>query len=71
MSQSNGVQKIPENHKSKDNFFEYMFIDAGLIVGIYGDKPPLVKTKSSVKIEVAIVIYGRLLSQVWVKTNPC
>tara|TARA_Y100001978_G_scaffold91906_1_gene82296 strand:+ start:323 stop:460 length:138 start_codon:yes stop_codon:yes gene_type:complete len=42
-----------------------MFIDTGLIVDIYGDKQPLVKTKVSVNIEVAIVIYGRLLSQGW------
>ena len=48
-----------------------MFIDTGLIVGIYGDKPPLMKTRVSVKIEEARAIYGRLLSQGWVKTKPC
>tara|TARA_B100000963_G_scaffold319603_1_gene301588 strand:- start:121 stop:330 length:210 start_codon:yes stop_codon:yes gene_type:complete len=58
------VRRFQKNHK-KDNFFEYMFIDTGLIVDIYGDKQPLVKTKVSVNIEVAIVIYGRLLSQGW------
>ena len=39
-----------------------MFIDTGLIVGIYGDKPHLMKTKVSVKIKEAKEIYGRLIS---------
>ena len=65
------VRRFQKNHKSEDNFFEYMFIDTGLIVGIYGDKPPLMKTRASVRIEEAREIYGRLISQGWVKTKPC
>ena len=34
MSQSKRVEKIPKNNKSQDKFFECMFIDKGLIVGI-------------------------------------
>ena len=48
-----------------------MSIDKGSIVGIFGDKPTLIKTRVSVKIEEAREIYGRLISQGWVKTKPC
>ena len=45
------VRRFQKNNKSEDKFFEYMFIDTSFIVGIYGDKPPLIKTRVSVKIE--------------------
>ena len=56
--------------KSEDRFFEYMFIDTGEIIGLLGDKPPLMKTRVSIKINKAREIYKRLLSQGWRKTNP-
>ena len=64
------VRRFQKNHKSEDNFFEYMFIDTGLIVGIYGDKPNFMKTRVSVKIEDKREIYRRLISQDWVKNKP-
>ena len=47
-----------------------MFIDTGLIVGIYGDKPNFMKTRVSVKIEDKREIYRRLISQDLVKNKP-
>ena len=64
------VKRFIKNNKSEDRFFEYMFVDTGDIIGILGDKPPLMKKRVSVKINDAREIYKRLLSQGWRKTNP-
>ena len=64
------VKRFFKKNKSEDRFFEYMFIDTGEIIGVLGDKPPLMKTRVSIKINKAREIYKRLLSQGWRKTNP-
>ena len=64
------VRRFQKNNKSKDNFSEYIFIDTGLILGIYGDKQPLMKTRVSVKIEEVREIYGRLISLGVIKIKP-
>ena len=47
------VKRFQKNTKSDDRFFEYMFVDTGIIVGIYGENPPLLKTRVSIKINEA------------------
>ena len=64
------VKRFLKNKKSEDKFVEYMFIDTGEIIGVLGDKPPLMKTRVSIKINKAREIYKRLLSQGWRKTKP-
>tara|TARA_Y100000991_G_C21737840_1_gene249216 strand:- start:204 stop:455 length:252 start_codon:yes stop_codon:yes gene_type:complete len=64
------VKRFLKNNKSEDRFFEYIFVDTGEIIGILGDKPPLMKTRVSVKINQAREIYKRLLSQGWRQTKP-
>ena len=64
------VKRFLKNDKSDDRFFDYMFIDTGEIIGLVGDKPPLMKTRVSVKIDEAREIYQRLLTQGWRKTKP-
>ena len=64
------VKRFLKNNKSEDIFVEYMFVDTGEIIGILGDKPPLMKTRVSIKINEAREIYKRLLSQGWEKTKP-
>ena len=64
------VKRFKKNSKSDDKFFEYIFVDSGEIIGILGDKPPLMKTRVSLKIKQAREIYKRLLSQGWRKTKP-
>tara|TARA_Y100000991_G_C21682436_1_gene225806 strand:+ start:99 stop:347 length:249 start_codon:yes stop_codon:yes gene_type:complete len=64
------VRRFQKNIKSDDKFFEYMFLDTGIIVGIYGDNPPLMKTRVSIKISEARDIWKRLLEQGWKVTEP-
>ena len=63
------VKRFIKNDKSIDGFFEYMFIDTAKIVGLLGDKPPLITNTVSVEIDLAREIYKRLISQGWKKTE--
>ena len=63
------VKRFTKNKHNKDKFFDYMFIDSGKIVGVFGKYPPVMKTTVSVEIDLAREIYERLLSQGWRKTE--
>ena len=65
------VKRFMKNNNNDDRFFDYMFVDTGQIIGLFGKKkPPLMKTRVSVKIYEARKIYKRLLSQGWRLFNP-
>ena len=62
------VKRFIKNEKSIDGVFEYMFVDTGKIVGMFGEEPPIMTTTVSVDVELAREIYERLTSQGWSKT---
>ena len=53
------------SHKSID----YMFIEEGIIMGIYGENPPLMKTRKKIAIEEARLLWKKLLNEGWQKTS--
>ena len=63
------VKRFIKNDKSIDGVFEYMFVDTGKIVGVFGKEPPIMTTTVSVDIDLAREIYERLLLQGWRKTE--
>ena len=63
------VKRFIKNDKSIDGVFEYMFVDTGKIVGLFGKEPPLMTPTISVDIDLAREIYERLISQGWRKTE--
>ena len=63
------VKRFMKNEKSIDGVFEYMFVDTGKIVGMFGEEPPIMTTTVSVDIELAREIYERLITQGWFKTK--
>ena len=63
------VKRFIKNDKSVDGVFEYMFVDTGKIVGLFGEEPPVMTTTISVDIDLAREIYGRLISQGWKQTK--
>ena len=63
------IKRFIKNEKCIDGVFEYMFVDSGKIVGLFGKEPPLMTTTVSVDIELAREIYERLISQGWRKTE--
>ena len=63
------VKRFIKNDKSVQGVFEYMFVDTGKIVGVFGKEPPVMTTTVSIDIDLAREIYGRLLSHGWMKTG--
>ena len=63
------VKRFKKNEKSIDGVFEYMFVDTGKIVDMFGKEPPLMTTTVFVDIDLAREIYERLISQGWFKTE--
>ena len=63
------VKRFIRNDKSIEGMFEYMFVDTGKIVGVFGKEPPVMTTTVSIDIDLAREIYERLLSQGWRKTE--
>ena len=61
------VKRFIKNDKSIDGVFEYMFVDTGKIVGMFGKEPPVMTTTISVDIDLAREIYERLISHGWRK----
>ena len=64
------VRRFTKNKNNKDKFFEYMFVDCGIVVGLLGDKPPLMKTRKEIKIEAARKEYQQLITSGWQVTIP-
>ena len=59
-------------YKDKENFKKnntYMFIEEGIIMGIHGENPPLMKSRKKIVIEKARLLWQKLLNDGWQKTN--
>ena len=42
-------KRYAKNKQNKDKFFGYMLIDYGRIIGVIGNKPPLIKKGKDLK----------------------
>ena len=63
------VKRFSKNKQNKDQFFEYMFIDSGKIIGTFGKDNPIMTTREELKIEAARAEWKKLISQGWRKTS--
>ena len=64
------VRRFIKNKNNKDKFFEYMFIDSGIVVGSISESPPLMKTRKEIKIAAARKEYQKLITEGWQVTEP-
>ena len=64
------VWRFKKNKENKDKFFEYIFVDNGIVVGTNGESPPLMKTRKEIKIDEACKEYQQLISSGWQVTEP-
>ena len=64
------VIRFTKNRNNKDKFFEYMFVDSGIVVGSNGEDPPLMKNRKEIKIEAARKEYQKLITLGWHVTEP-
>ena len=69
-SNSVGVIRFYESNQNKEDLIQYMFIEEGIIMGIHGEKAPLMKTRREMKIEDARLFWKNLIDEGWQKTNP-
>ena len=63
------VRRFTANRDSKDQFYKYVFIDYGKIVGYLGKEPPLLQKREEFKLEEAREIWEKLISQGWRRTE--
>ena len=69
-SKRSRVKRFSKNKQNKDQFFEYMFIDSGRILGVLGKEPPLMTTREEVKVDKARDDWKKLIAQGWRRTKP-
>ncbi|WP_032514022.1 MULTISPECIES: DUF1651 domain-containing protein [Prochlorococcus] len=62
-SNSVGLIRFYKDKKHSDKSINYMFIEEGIIMGIYGENPPLMKTRKKILIEEARLLLQKLLNQ--------
>jgi len=64
------VVGFSRNKNNKEKFFEYMFINSGIVVGSNGESPSLMKTRKEIGIEDARKEYQLLITAGWQVTEP-
>jgi len=69
-SNSVGVIRFYKNNENKDNLIEYMFIEEGIVMGIHGENPPLMKSRRKMKITDARLFWRNLINEGWQETQP-
>ena len=69
-SNSVGVIRFYKNKKNKEDLIEYMFIEEGIVMGIHGENPPLMKKRKEMNIEDARLFWKNLINEGWEKTDP-
>ena len=69
-SNSVGVIRFYKDYANGDKYIDYIFVEEGIIMGIYGDKAPLMKKRKKMNIEKARLFWKNLLEEGWEKTEP-
>ena len=59
-----------KDKKHFDKSIAYIFIEEGIIMGIHGEYPPLMKTRKKIFIEEARLLLQKLVDEGWQKTYP-
>ena len=64
------VRCFTKNKKNNNSLLDSIYIDTGIVMGVHGDKAPLMKSRKEVKIEEARKIWQKLITEGWQITNP-
>ena len=65
-----GVIRFYKDKEDSDKSIAYMFIEEGIIMGIHGENPPLMKIRKRIVMQEARLLWQKLLNEGWQKTNP-
>ncbi len=63
------VKRLYKKKHNKDKFFEYIFIDSGKILGVFGQQPPIIIKREELEINKAREEWEKLLAQKWRQTK--
>ena len=63
------VRRFIKNRDNKDQFFQYMFVDYGKIVGVFGKEAPVMQRRTELKIDIAREEWKKLIAQGWRRTE--
>ena len=63
------VRRFTENRNNEDQFYKYVFVDSGKIIGYIGKEPPLLQYRQEFKLEEARDIWRKLIAQGWRRTD--
>ena len=63
------VMRFYKDKEYSDKSIDYMFIEEGIVMGIHGENPPLMKTRKKIFIEDARLLWKKLLNEGWQKTS--
>ena len=55
-----GVMRFYKAKDHSDKSISYMFIEEGIIMGMYGENPPLMKNRKKIVIEEARLLWQKL-----------
>ena len=69
-SSSVGAIRFYKDYQESDNSTIYIFIEEGVIMGIHGENPPLMKTRKKIEIEEARLLWKKLIKEGWHQTSP-
>ena len=64
-----GVIRFSKDRENPEKSIAYMFIEEGIIMGIHGQNPPLMKTRKKIVIEEARLLWQKSLNEGWQKTS--
>ena len=64
------VLRFSKNNNFNDQLCESMYIDQGIVMGIYGDKAPLMKNRTEMEINQARLYWQKLVTEGWQPTEP-
>ena len=54
-----GVMRFYKDKENSDKFISHMFIEEGIVMGIHGKNPPLMKTRIKIFIEEARFLWKK------------
>ena len=54
----------------KNNTYDFVLVDQGIVMGNYGEKPPLMKNRREMKIDDARKYWQKLITEGWQQTDP-
>ena len=69
-SNSVGVIRFYKDREHSEKSIAYILIEEGIIMGIHGENPPLMKTRKKIFIKEARILWQKSLNEGWQKTSP-